>query len=215
MQRGAGVYPKLAPQLKQSRGCAYVYAVIEILDHLDVLTQPALDPGTLSLAGVPFGSRAADAIARDRITEALSPIVHRTIGVHDGDSKYHYYGSDGRRLSPDEVIDSVINADGMLHFAEMISYKIASGAVVGFALYGTDRGCLAHFGFLRSYEQFLATFGAPDRVEEHQAFGDLLGYRNYYWHSRKSAYWSLRDEGGEGQLSLINLGDYEGNTGRR
>jgi hypothetical protein len=181
--------------------------VIEILDHLDVLAQPDLDLRTLSLTGAPYGSTVADAIARHRITEvSFSPIVHRSVSGTGIDSEY--YGENGRRLLLDEVIDSVIDTDGMVHFADKVSYKILGGAVVGFALYGANRGHLAHFGFLRSYEEFLAAFGTPDRVEVSQAFGDLLGYHNYYWGSRKQVYWDSGDE----RLSSVNLGDYEGNA---
>lgn len=194
------------------RECVYGYAVIEVLDHLDVLAQPNLDLGTLSLADVPYGSTAADAIARHRITEvSFSPIVHRSVSGTNIDSEY--YGADGRRLPLDEVIDSVINTDGMVHFVDKISYKIARGAVVGFALYGADRGYLTHFGFLRSYEEFLAAFATPDQVEESRTFGDLLGYNNYYRRSRKLVYWDCWDESGNGQLSSVSLGDYERSTG--
>jgi hypothetical protein len=41
--------------------------VIEILDDLDVLARPDIDPRTLSLASVPFGSKAADTVDRDRV----------------------------------------------------------------------------------------------------------------------------------------------------
>jgi hypothetical protein len=183
--------------------------MIEILDRLDILAQPDLDLRTLSLAGVPYGAKAADAIARHRITGvSFSPIVHRSVAGDNIDSEY--YGSDGRRLAFDEVIDSVIGADGAVHFTDKIGYKISAGAVVGFALYGSDRGTLAHFGYLRSYVDFLAAFGTPDRVEESRAFGDLLGFYNYYWSSRKVVYWQSWDEDGRGHLTSIALGDYEG-----
>ncbi|SCL16523.1 hypothetical protein GA0074692_0050 [Micromonospora pallida] len=67
--------------------------------------------------------------------------------------------------------------------------------MVGFALYGAERGALAYFSSLRSYEQFLTAFGTPDSVERHEGFGELLGYRNYYWGSKKQAYWTAGTAG--------------------
>ncbi|MGW3892721.1 hypothetical protein ACWD69_28945 [Micromonospora chokoriensis] len=180
--------------------------MIEILDSLDVLAQPVPDLRTLTLAGIRYGSNAADSIDRERIEQVtLSPIVRRQKSS-DG-AEPEYYGADGQRLTLDEVVDSVIGAAGMLHFAGNISYKIEGGTVVGFALYGAEHGPLAHFGSLRSYEEFLNAFGAPDSVERHAAYGDLLGYHNYYWGSKKQAYWDSWDE----RLSSVNLGDYDGN----
>jgi hypothetical protein len=186
--------------------------VLEILDDLGVLARRDLDPTALRLAGVPFGARAADALPRHRITGiTMAPIVRRSIAGTGTDTVYH--GADGRRLHRDEVIDSVLTADGMLHHDGHVSYKIVGGRVVGFALYGEDRGHLAHFGFLATYEQFLAEFGMPDRAEESRVYGDLMGYRNAYWRSRKQACWSASDEDGSGHLSSVNLGDYDGNAG--
>jgi hypothetical protein len=179
--------------------------VIEILDHLDVLARPVLDLGTLSLAGVPYGSRAADTVARDRITHVSSaPIVHRSVSGTRTDSRF--YAADGRSLPLDEVIDSVIGTTGVVHLADHISYRIVDGAVVEFALYSPDPGHLTHFAFLRSYDEFLAAFTVPDRVEETRDFGDLLGYHTYYRGSRKTVYWECSDESGHGRLALVNLG---------
>lgn len=188
-----------------------VVPMIEILDDLGVLAQRDLDLATLSLAGVPFGANAAEAVPRQRISDVTgSPIVQRSVAGTDIDSEH--YGVDGRRLPLDEVIDSVIEAVGMVHLTGNLGYKIVGGSVVGFALYGADRGHLAHFGFLRSYEQFLAEFGAPDRAEESRIYGDLMGYHSYYWHSRKHVYWDAWEEDGSGHLSSVSLGDYEGNA---
>ncbi|MEH0971726.1 hypothetical protein V6U77_11395 [Micromonospora sp. CPCC 205546] len=182
--------------------------MIEILDSLDVLARPLLDLRTLTLAGIRYGSNAADSIDRERIEQVtLSPIVHRQTSG-DG-TELEYYGADGRRLTLGEVVDSVIEAGGMLHIAGNISYKIAGGTVAGFALYGADRGPLAYFSSLGSYGEFLTAFGTPDSVERNEAYGDLLGYRNYYWGSKKQVYWDGWDE----RLSSVNLGDYDGNHG--
>ncbi|MEU7612646.1 hypothetical protein [Micromonospora sp. NPDC049204] len=185
--------------------------MIEILDDLGVLVRSDLDPETLSLAGVPFGADAADSVQRRQITEASSSIVHRSISGTD--SAPEYFAADDRRLTLEEVIDSAIGDGGMVHFADKLSYKIVGSLVVGFALYGAGCGHLAHFGYLRSYEQFLLAFGTGDRTEESRVYGDLLGYHNYYWHSRKHVYWSAGDEDGTGCLSSISLGDYPGNAG--
>jgi hypothetical protein len=185
--------------------------MIEILDDLGVLVRPDLDPATLSLAGVAFGADAAGTVARRKITEASSSIVHRSISGTDRVPEY--FAADGRRLTLDEVIDSAIRDGGMVHSADNFSYKIEGSQVVGFALYGAGRGHLAQFGYLRSYEQFRLTFGTADRTEESRVYGDLLGFHNYYWHSRKHVYWSASDEDGTGCLSSISIGDYPGNAG--
>lgn len=176
------------------------------MDQLDILTEPVLELETLSLAGIPYGSRAADSVDRDRISQVtLSPIVHGYRGGAGIEPEYH--GADGGRLTLDEVIDSVIGAHGILHLPGQVSVRVAGGRVVGFALYGASRGPLAHFGFLTSYADFLTTFGTPDRATRREVHNDLLGYDNYYWGARKQAHWdSFFDE-----LSLVNLGGYEGN----
>ncbi|MEV4479697.1 hypothetical protein [Micromonospora coxensis] len=182
--------------------------MVEILDSLDVLAQPVLDLRALTLAGVRYGSNAADSIDRERIKQVtLSPIVHRQ--KSGAGTEPEYYGEDGQRLTLDEVVDSVVGTEGMLHVAGNISYKIAAGTVVGFALYGAERGPLAYFSSLRSYVEFLTAFGTPDSVERNEVYGDLLGYRNYYRGSKKQAYWDSWDE----RLSSVNLGDYDGKHG--
>lgn len=133
------------------RACrGYARRVIEILDQLDVLAEPVLELETLSLAGIPYGSRAADSVDRDRISQVtLSPIVHGYRGGASIEPAYH--GADGGRLTLDEVIDSVIGAHGILHLPGKVSVRVAGGRVVGFALYGASRGPLAHLGVLTSY----------------------------------------------------------------
>ncbi|MEU4238589.1 hypothetical protein [Actinoplanes sp. NPDC026619] len=185
--------------------------MIEILDDLGVLARADLDPATLSLAGVPFGADAAGTLPRGRIIEAGSSIVHRSIVGTDRIPEY--FAADGRRLTLDDVIDSAFVDGGMLYFAGHFSCQIVGSLVAGFALYGAERGHLAHFGYLRSYEEFRRTFGPADRTEESRVYGDLLGYHDYYWRSRKHVYWSADDEDGTGCLSSISIGDYPGNAG--
>ena len=161
--------------------------MIEILDQLDILARPELDLSTLSLAGVHFGARAADAIPRDRVTQ-VTPA-----------NAIPYYGAVGQRPDGDAEI-----VDGTVHFAGQLSFKVAGGLVVGFTLYGEAQ--LDHFREIATYEDFLVRFGTPDRIEKREAFGDLLGYRNYYDRSRKQVYWDHK----AGRLAQISLGAYEG-----
>ncbi|WP_147287883.1 hypothetical protein [Nocardia pseudobrasiliensis] len=180
--------------------------MIEILDELDVLTQAHLDLSILSLAGVPYGSVAAEHIERDQVTQVtLAPIVRTTRS--SGGARHDYYDENGRLLSRTQVIDSVVQASGMVHFADYRSYLVKDGIIVGFALTGDRRGHLAHFAHLNSYDEFLAVFGSPDQVEEHWDTGELMSYSNHYWASRKMASWDCWDE----RLSLVNLGDYDAN----
>ncbi|MFI5909294.1 hypothetical protein [Dactylosporangium sp. NPDC051541] len=186
--------------------------MIEILDDLGVLASRDLDPTALTLAGVFLGARAADALPRRRITQVSgSPLVHHSYTGTGLEPKY--YDAANRLLPVDEVIDSVIATHGMVHYADDTGYKIVSGSVAGFALYDAGRGHLAHFDFLRTYEQFLDTFGYPDRADESRIYGDLMGYSNYYWRSRRQASWDASAEDGSGHLSLVNVGDYPGNAG--
>ncbi|MFB7784035.1 hypothetical protein ACFC1D_15175 [Streptomyces vinaceus] len=52
-------------------------------------------------------------------------------------------------------------------------------------------------------------FGTPDRALEDEAYGDLMGYDNYYRGAQKHVRWDAWDD----RISLINLGAFEGNAG--
>ncbi|KZB84250.1 hypothetical protein [Amycolatopsis regifaucium] len=183
--------------------------MIEILDDLDILARPDVDPRTLSLAGVRFGAEAAGTVARDRVIEVtLSPIVHRTIGGSGRDTEY--YGADGEPLSREEVIENVFETEGIVHFSGKFSYRIVGGTVSGFALYGAERGLLAHFGYLRSHDEFLDLFGTPDLVEESIDSGELMGYRHFYRAAEKQVFWDSLDD----RVNSLNVGDFEGNSRR-
>lgn len=171
---------------------------------MGLLTRPELDPRTLCMGGVGYGAPAR-AIPREAIKFVDSPIVHANRSGTNIQSEY--YGADGRRLTPDEVIDSVLDADGTLHLTGKISYLVRDGAVAGFAI---SRQRLDHFAFLRTYEEFRALFGAADRVEvteDGYDFGDPLAYWHRYYASPKCVCWDNWDH----RVSLINLGDYPGN----
>ncbi|MFG2819208.1 hypothetical protein ACGFX4_07235 [Kitasatospora sp. NPDC048365] len=47
-----------------------------------------------------------------------------------------------------------------------------------------------------------------NREHENTAYGDLMGYDAYYWGARKHVSWSAWSN----EVSLINLGDFEGNA---
>jgi hypothetical protein len=176
---------------------------IEILSNLEILRTPILDLETLQLDGVAFGADTR-AFPRHKIAEvSFSPLVH---GSRSGTNiEAEYFDADGKRLSKEVVIDSVINANGMFHFKDKFGFKIADGKVVGFSLYGDQ---LRHFDYLKSQEDLLRAFGKPDRTRTNEAYGDLMGYDNFYYGSRKCVSWSSFDE----HISLINLGDYPGNS---
>ncbi|WP_406513641.1 hypothetical protein OG851_37760 [Streptomyces sp. NBC_00161] len=177
--------------------------MIEILDDLDMLSRPHLDLASVEMGGTALGAPATS-VPRRSIIQAQSSIVARYRGGTDMDSEYH--DADGRRLSLDEVVDHAARSDGFLYCADELTYKVRAGTVVGFAIYGPH---LSHFAHLTSYEELLAAFGRPDRAHEDEAYGDLMGYVNYYWEAQKSVRWDAWDH----RVSLINLGDFEGNTG--
>ena len=87
----------------------------------------------------------------------------------------------------DQVIDSVIDADGIVHFQSEISFKIAGGIVVRFSIYGDHLRC---FRGLRSMEKCLALFGEPDRKTQKEAYGDLMGYDLFYDDSQMQLQWN-------------------------
>ncbi|MFF9914909.1 hypothetical protein [Streptomyces sp. NPDC013457] len=177
--------------------------MIEILDNLDVLYEPHLDLTTVEMGGIALGAP-ANRVPRQSITEAQSSIVARYRGGTDVDSEY--YDADGRRLTLDEVLGHTAESDGFLYCSDKLTYKVRASTVVGFAIYGSH---LTHYAHLTSYEELLDAFGRPDRAHEGEAYGDLMGYDNYYWGAQKRVRWDAWDD----RVSLINLGPFEGNTG--
>ncbi|WP_340688348.1 hypothetical protein LCL61_20580 [Amycolatopsis coloradensis] len=178
--------------------------MIEILDDLDVLTRPDVDPRGLSLAGVRYGAKAADTVARDSVIEVtLSPIVHRVIAGSGRATEY--YGAEGEPLSREEVVESVVETEGIVHFSGKFSCRIVDGMVSGFALYGAGRGLLAHFGYLRSRDEFLEVFGTPDLAEESFDCGELMGYRHRYRAAEKQVFWDSWDE----HVGWLNIGEFD------
>jgi hypothetical protein len=173
--------------------------VIEILDNLRVLEKPALELAELSLDHVAFGAR-GHAIPRDRIVEVSgSPLVASSTASTG--TLTTYFDAAGAEIPLDRVLDSVIDAQGMVHFANKISFKLAGGVVVGFALYGPQ---LDVFGKLETPDAVVAIFGSPDRRRENVSYGDLMGHDFYYAGSQKQVSWDAWNL----RVSLVNLGDY-------
>ncbi|MET8137042.1 hypothetical protein [Streptomyces sp. NPDC005251] len=177
--------------------------MIEILDNLDILSRPHLDLTTVEMGGIALGTPATS-VPRRSIIQAQSSVVARYGGGTNIDSEY--YDAEGRRLTLDEVIGHAAQSDGFLYCADKLTYKVRAGTVVGFAIYGPH---LSHFAHLTSYEELLAAFGRPERAHEDKAYGDLMGYDNYYWGAQKHVKWDAWDH----RVSLINMGSFEGNTG--
>ncbi len=177
--------------------------MIEILDNPDMLSWPRLNLTTIEMGGIALGA-SGTSVPRRRIVEAQAAVVARYHGGADIDREY--YAADGRPLTLDEVVDHAARSDGFLYCTDKLTYKVRAGTVVGFAIYGPHLG---HFAHLTSYDEFLAAFGRPDRTREDKAYGDLMGYDNYYWAAHKYVRWDALDH----RVSLINLGDFEHNTG--
>ncbi|WP_143681739.1 hypothetical protein [Actinacidiphila glaucinigra] len=133
---------------------------------------------------------AAVGVSRRSIVQAQSRVVARYRGGTGTRGEYH----------------DAARSYGSLHCAGKVSYQVRAGTVVGFTLHGRH---LSHFAHPASYEDFLAAFGRPDRTRDDEAYGDLMGYDTYYWGARKHVRWDAWDS----RVSLINLGDFEGNTG--
>lgn len=117
----------------------------EILANIDLLRESNLELGALQLDGIAFGASTVH-FPRHKITEiTFSPVVASSRSRTKIDPEY--FDSTGRRLSLDEVIDSVIDSSGVVHFASKVSFKIRAGLIVGFALYGAH---LRHFDYLKT-----------------------------------------------------------------
>lgn len=173
--------------------------MIEILKDLDVLKTRNWMLSDIQMAGVAFGSDVID-FPRERVTEVtLAPIIKKSSWDRDTGSKY--YDCSGDELSQDQVIEDAIQNKGILHFVEGISFKIEEKKVLGFAIYG---GILRYFDSLKTYENCLKAFGRPDRMDRKEAYGDLMGYNNYYTKHEMLVSWDSWDE----RISLLNLGNY-------
>jgi hypothetical protein len=173
--------------------------VVELLENIDVLRHRALYLSSLRLAGVAFGARGRE-IPRAAIVDVSgSPIVSRSSSGTTIAPRY--WDAAGNVLSRDEVIDSVIDADGTVHVEPNLSFKLVGGRVMGFALYSSH---LARLGSPKTYDDLIGTFGTPDRERELVTFGDLMGYDLYFETARKQVCWDAIDQ----RVYLVNLGDY-------
>ena len=143
--------------------------MIEILDNLDMLSQPHLDLTTVEMGGVALGA-SATSVPRRSILQAHSSVVAQYRGGTDIESEY--FDADGRRVTLDEVVSHAAESDGFLYCADKLTDKVRAGTIVGFPVYGPH---LSHFTRLTSCEEFLAAFGRPDHVHEDEAYGDLMG----------------------------------------
>ncbi len=174
-----------------------------ILENWEILTTPVLELQSLMLAGVRFGASTVD-FPRTEITEVtLCPIVFSSRSGTDIESEY--FDSQGCKLPLEEVIDSVLADGGIVHFKDKLSFKIVGGRIAGFAIYGPR---LNHFSSVNSYEECVRRFGHPDHEVVNEEYGDLMGYDLYYYGARKHVSWDSFDQ----RVSLINLGDYDGNN---
>ncbi|NVB85377.1 MAG: hypothetical protein HOV81_43840 [Kofleriaceae bacterium] len=173
--------------------------MVELFENIDVLRQKAIYLSSLSLAGVGFGARGRE-IPRDAIVEVSgSPLVARS---STGTNISPTYWDAADNIVPfDQVIDSVLDADGMIHLEPKVSFKLVGGRVMGFSLYGSH---LAALGHPRTYDDLVGLFGVPDRERERVTFGDLMGYDLYYETARKQVCWDALDH----RVYLVCLGDY-------
>jgi hypothetical protein len=173
--------------------------VVELFENIDVLRQKAIYLSSLSLAGVGFGARGRE-IPRGAIVEVSgSPLVARSqTGTNISPT---YWDAAGNVVPFDQVIDSVLDADGMIHLEPKVSFKLVGGRVMGFSLYGSH---LTGLGQPRTYEDLIALFGVADRERERVTFGDLMGYDLYYEAARKQISWDAIDQ----RVFLVCLGDY-------
>lgn len=173
--------------------------MVELFENIDVLRQKAIYLSSLSLAGVGFGARGRE-IPRGAIVEvSASPLVARS---STGTTTSPTYWDEAGNIVPfDQVIDSVLDGDGMIHLEPQVSFKLVGGRVMGFSLYGPH---LAGLGHPRTYDDLVGLFGVPDRERERITYGDVMGYDLYYEAARKQVSWDAIDQ----HVFLVCLGDY-------
>jgi hypothetical protein len=177
--------------------------MIEILENLEILRQPVLDLSELQLDGVSYGMSTAT-FPRHKIRDVMfSPIVWNSRGGTD--KKPEYFDATGRQLSLNELIDSVIDSNGIFHCENSIAFKIASGRIVGFGVYGVH---LRHFDYLDTYEKFASAFPGADSIIRDEDDGLLWRCDHYYYGSRKHVTWNATFRVG---IAHINLGEFPGN----
>lgn len=174
--------------------------MIELLNDLELLRQPRLQLATLALCGVGFGSQAA-AFPHERVVEVtLSPIVRSLQFDKDNDKPKLYLDGQGDPIPLRRVVESVLEqGDGVLHFADDVSFGIERGAVARFSLYGR---ALSHWHGVSQLRELLLAFGQPDKLVRTEANGDTMFFDAYYESSRKWLRWDDRWQ----RLVFIALG---------
>ena len=158
--------------------------MLEILEDLSVLKSPALRLTDLALAGVSHGCEARDFPVARVVEVSLAPIVKS--GSWSREQGHVYKDEGGRELELSEVIANAFEYGGVLHFQEKVSFRLESGRVVGFSIYGSH---LDEFSYIKSQEQLVREFGQPDVLKPNEAYGDLMGYYNSYHASQKFVAW--------------------------
>jgi hypothetical protein len=169
----------------------------DLFENSQLLRSSELRLEELSLCGVPYGCLARDFPVKKVSEVTLAPIVASSSWSTELGARYLDAG--GRTLPLSEVIANAIEFSGVLHFPEGVSFGFETGRVQSFALYGASLNLFRH---ITSYTQFVKEFGTPDVAAPKEAFGDLMGYENYYKKCRKFVEW---DEMGK-KLSVINFG---------
>jgi hypothetical protein len=156
----------------------------DLFQNVRLLRSTGLELEELSLCGVRYGC-SANEFPVERVSEVtLAPIVQSSAWSTEVGSSY--LDANGRKLSLSEVVENAMQCGGILHFRENVSFRFRDGQVDALALYGTS---LLIFRYIESYPHFVKEFGAAESVVRKEAFGDLMGYRHYYSHSKKLVEW--------------------------
>lgn len=161
--------------------------MIELARTPDALRRPALELAQLQLHGVAFGSPTGS-FPRGRVIEVtLCPIVYSLLFDKQNDKPKLYLDQNGDPIAFAKVVDSVLDlGDGLLHFAEHVSFGIEQGRVMRFSLYGN---ALRPFSDIASVEQLVVAFGSPDKLVRTEANGDVICFDAYYEGARKWVRW--------------------------
>ena len=149
---------------------------VEILNHVDILTQRTLDPFALQIDGVSVGMNVT-ILPREKIDSAgICRIVHRL--QWEAGKGTSYRDQMGRSLSLEEVIESVFRDGGTIHLKSNIGLFIEDRTITGFSV---PSKILTHFSDkLWSFEDCIAAFGTPDQIEEQVADGEHMGFDLFY-----------------------------------
>ncbi|MFD2121767.1 hypothetical protein ACFSNO_22815 [Streptomyces cirratus] len=168
------------------------------------MSLPRLDLTTIRMGGIALEAP-ADSIPRHRIVQAQSSAVARSRGGDGTDSEYH---DAGQPLTPPTRSSTAPSGRTDSCTAPTRS---PTRSVPGWSSASRSTGGISPTSPTspRTRSCWLRSARRTWCCEEGGAYGDFTGHGLYYWDARKHVKW---DASGN-RVTLINVGDFEGNAG--